>query len=113
MTLASLRVGALVGFLSCSAALALAQPSYAPKNDEPNPYQPGVSWGRLPDGRRWGATGGVDIAPDGTIWAYDRCGGNQNGCANSQLTAILHFDTSGTLLNHFGAGLFNFPHGLY
>jgi L-ascorbate metabolism protein UlaG (beta-lactamase superfamily)/pimeloyl-ACP methyl ester carboxylesterase/sugar lactone lactonase YvrE len=99
--------------LLLSATSALAQPGYAPRNDEPNPYQPGVSWGKLPDGRKWGATGGVDIAPDGSVWAYDRCGGNQNGCAASTLPAILHFDTSGRLLGSFGAGLFNFPHGLY
>ena len=49
--------------LLLTATSALAQPGYQPKNDEPNPYQPGVSWGKLPDGRTWGATGGVDIAP--------------------------------------------------
>ena len=90
-----------------------AQQSYAPPNDATNPYLPGASWGALPDGRRWGATAGVDIAPDGTIWAYDRCGGNQNGCVGSKLTVILHFDTSGKLLRQFGADLFNFPHGFH
>jgi L-ascorbate metabolism protein UlaG (beta-lactamase superfamily)/pimeloyl-ACP methyl ester carboxylesterase/sugar lactone lactonase YvrE len=90
-----------------------AQPSYAPPNDVPAPYLPGTSWGELPDGRRWGATAGVDIAPDGSIWAYDRCGGNQNGCVGSKLTAILHFDPSGKLSHHFGADLFNFPHGFH
>ena len=70
-----LRVAAAL--LVIAGARASAQPSYAPTNDEPNPYQHGVSWGQLPDGRKWGATGGVDIAPDGTIWAYDRCGGTR------------------------------------
>ena len=48
---------------------AQAQPSYAPKNDEPNPFQPGASFGQLPDARKWGSTAGIDLAPDGTIWA--------------------------------------------
>src|SRR5262245_34262133 len=91
---------------------ALAQPSYAAPNDAPNGFLPGVTWGKLPDGRRWGSTGGVDIAPDGTIWAYDRCGGNNNGCTDSPLAPILHFDKAGRLLTSFGAGMFNFPHGI-
>ena len=105
-------------FLSASVAFALtllpaaamAQASYQPKNDEPNPYKPGVSFGQLPDGRKWGSTAGIDFAPDGTIWAYDRCGANT--CVGSKLNPILHFDTTGKLLGQFGAGLFNFPHGL-
>ena len=92
---------------------AIAQPSYPPPNDLPNPFLPGTSWGSLPDGRRWGATAGVDIAPDGSIWAYDRCGGNQNGCVGSKLTAIFHFDPSGKLRHQFGGDLFNFPHGFH
>src|SRR6266481_8415189 len=104
-------------FLSASVAAALmllpvaarAQASYQPKNDEANPYKPGVSFGQLPDGRKWGSTAGIDFAPDGTIWAYDRCGANT--CVGSMADPILHFDTSGKLLGKFGAGLFNFPHG--
>ena len=91
-------------------ATAMAQASYQPKNDEPNPYKAGASFGQLPDGRKWGSTAGIDFAPDGTIWAYDRCGANT--CVGSKLNPILHFDTSGKLLGQFGAGLFNFPHGL-
>src|SRR5436309_1077646 len=90
---------------------AAAQPSYAPTNSEPNPFQPGVSFGQLPDGRKWGSTAGIDIAPDGSVWAYDRCGANS--CVGSTATPILHFDTAGKLLGSFGAGMFNFPHGLY
>ena len=105
-------------FLSASVAAALmllpvaarAQASYQPKNDEPNPYKVGLSFGQLPDGRKWGSTAGIDFASDGTIWAYDRCGANT--CVASKLNPILHFDTSGKLLGQFGAGLFNFPHGL-
>jgi sugar lactone lactonase YvrE len=102
--------GTALAALLMTGGSALAQPSYAPTNSEPNPYPAGVTFGQLPDGRKWGATAGVDIAPDGTIWAYDRCGANT--CVGSTVTPILHFDTSGKLLGSFGAGMFNFPHGL-
>jgi hypothetical protein len=52
---------------------AQAQESYAAPNAGPNPYQTITGWAKLPDGRKWGSTAGVDIGPDGTLWAYDRC----------------------------------------
>jgi hypothetical protein len=53
---------------------AFAQASTVCVNDAPDPYQRGASFAHLPDGRNWGSTAGVAVAPDGTIWAYDRCG---------------------------------------
>jgi hypothetical protein len=88
-----------------------AQPSYPPPNDLPNPYSTVAGWAHLPDGRRWGSTAGVDVGPDGHIWAYDRCGANS--CANSPLDPIIEFDASGNPLKHFGAGLFVQPHGFF
>ena len=42
----------------------------------PNPTsQALLNWAPLPDGREWGSTAGIDIGPDGHVWAYDRCGG--------------------------------------
>ena len=32
----------------------------APINDLPNPYSSIDGWGKLPDGREWGSTAGVD-----------------------------------------------------
>jgi hypothetical protein len=80
-------------------------------NDLPNPYRPGVSWGQLPEGRKWGSVASVSLAPDGTIWAADRCGENGSGgtaCIgkNVAVNPIFQFDTSGKLLKAFGAGLF-------
>src|SRR5262249_41185385 len=43
-------------------------------NDLPNSYNPGVDWGQLPAGRKWGSTASVSTGPDGTIWVADRCG---------------------------------------
>jgi 6-bladed beta-propeller len=87
------------------------------RNDLANPYRPGVSWGRLPEGRKWGSTASVTTAPDGTIWVADRCGnsgagGSTCGGASANVNPIFQFDTSGKLLKTFGAGMFVSPHKL-
>ncbi|HEV3331920.1 MAG TPA: peptidyl-alpha-hydroxyglycine alpha-amidating lyase family protein [Bryobacteraceae bacterium] len=86
-------------------------------NDLPNPYQPGVSWGQLPEGRKWGSTASVTIAPDGTIWVVDRCGnsgagGTTCGGASASVNPVFQFDTSGKMRKSFGAGIFVSPHKL-
>ncbi|MCZ6918095.1 MAG: hypothetical protein O7I93_15085 [Gemmatimonadetes bacterium] len=83
-----------------------------PINDLPNPYYTIDGWAKLPDGRTWGSTAGVDIDPDGKhLWAIDRCGGN--GCAESGLDPILKIDPSGNVVTSFGGGKLIFPHGLH
>ncbi len=83
------------------------------KSPLPNPNPTMVKgFGPLPDGRMWGSTAGVDIGPDGNIWAYDRCG--TNTCLESNLAPIFKFDrVSGKVLANFGGGMIVFPHGLY
>jgi streptogramin lyase len=76
---------------------------------QPNPYTTIEKWGQLPEGRTWGSTSAIDVAPDGHIWVAERCGANT--CAGSNLPSILEFDPSGKLLRSFGAGMFIFPHG--
>jgi 6-bladed beta-propeller/NHL repeat len=84
------------------------------RNDLPNPFRPGVHWGQLPEGRKWGSTAGVYAGLDGkTIWAIDRCGASGAGgatCADSPLDPVVQFDTSGKLLKSFGKGLIVSPH---
>ncbi|HVD78084.1 MAG TPA: peptidyl-alpha-hydroxyglycine alpha-amidating lyase family protein [Vicinamibacteria bacterium] len=66
----------------------------------------------MPEGRTWGATSAVEIAPDGrSIWVGERCGANT--CAGSSLPALLRFDEAGRLTASFGAGMFVFPHGIH
>jgi streptogramin lyase len=89
---------------------AFAQASYPCVNDAPDPYQRGVSFAPLPDGRVWGSTAGVAVAADGTIWAYDRCGANS--CAGSPLDPIIAFSPDGKVRRRFGGGLFQMPHSL-
>ena len=94
-----------------TAVAAFGQPSYAPPNDLPNPYTTVRDWAQLPDGRKWGSTAGIEVAPNGHIWAYDRCAANS--CADSPLDPVLEFDASGKDLRHFGAGMFVQPHGMF
>ena len=87
------------------------------RNDLPNPFKPGVDWGELPVGRKWGSTASITTAPDGTIWVVDRCGNSGAGgttCAGASagISPIFHFNTSGKLLKSFGAGMFVSPHKL-
>lgn len=85
------------------------------KKNLPNPNPVVIKdWGRLPEGRTWAPTSGVDIGPDGHVWSYDRCGPPDNGCDGSTFAPILKFDRqTGRILKSFGAGLFVSPHGFY
>jgi hypothetical protein len=66
----------------------------------------------LPDGRKWGATAGISIAPDGNIWDAERCGANS--CVGSEVDPIVEIDRkTGKVRRHFGKGMFVQPHGLY
>ena len=82
-------------------------------NAAPNPYRMLDKWAQLPEGRQWGAPIGVEVDHrDGkSIWVFDRCG--ENSCTGSNLAPIMKFDASGKLVTNFGAGMFNFPHGLF
>ncbi len=83
-----------------------------PANSQPNPYRTVEGWAKMPEGRTWGATSAVDVAPDGrSIWVGERCGANT--CAGSSLPVILRFDETGRLTTSFGAGMFIFPHGFH
>ena len=91
-----------------------AQPSYAPPNGGlPNPYRAIPDWAKLPDGRSFGATAGVAVAPNGKVWAVERCGSNKHGCHGSPVDPVIEFDQSGNPLRHFGAGMFESPHGIF
>jgi len=83
------------------------------QNSAPNPYRTVLGiWAPLPDGRDWGSTSLVEVSPDGeTIWAVDRCG--ENTCVgHDDLDVVFQFDKQGNILTQFGAGLFEWPHGI-
>jgi DNA-binding beta-propeller fold protein YncE len=82
-------------------------------NAAPNPYRLDEGWAKLPEGRKWGAAVGVDIDRDGkSVWVFDRCA-TADDCSGSKLAPIQKFDAAGKLVTSFGAGMFNYPHGLY
>src|ERR1700704_3974635 len=105
-------LAAIFAVLAMSAGKAYTQEGIQPVNDPPNPYQTIEGWAKMPEGRTWGSTSAVDIAPDGkSIWVAERCGGNS--CAGSSLPVVLKFDEAGKLVKSFGAGMFIFPHGIH
>ncbi len=110
----SALAGSMAAIVALSGGIAFAQASYAPPNakDLPTQYTTVLNWSQLPDGRQFGATAGVAIAPDGNIWTYERCGSNT--CKdNSDVNPVLELDQkTGTILKQFGKGLFVEPHGL-
>jgi DNA-binding beta-propeller fold protein YncE len=121
----SLRAALAIGIVAALGvgSLSLAQ-TMAPTNSAPNPYRSIDNWAKLPDGRTWGSTAGVDIDPDGTsVWVAERCGafappsqfkpGQPFACDGSNLDPILKFDASGKLVKSFGAGMFILPHGIH
>ena len=82
-------------------------------NAAPTPYRVDEGWAKLPQGRKWGAAVGVDIDRDGkSVWVFDRCA-TADDCSGSNLAPIQKFDASGRLVVSFGAGMFNYPHGLF
>ncbi|HZS05506.1 MAG TPA: peptidyl-alpha-hydroxyglycine alpha-amidating lyase family protein [Blastocatellia bacterium] len=105
-------VTAIIAVIALSGWQAFTQSSIQPVNDLPNPYTTVENWAKMPEGRKWGATSAVEIAPDGrSIWVAERCGANT--CVGSNLPSILKFDASGKLVRSFGEGMFIFPHGFY
>jgi sugar lactone lactonase YvrE len=105
-----------VALAAMFAALALCAPSIACAEDgpnaAPNPYRTEENWAKLPEGRKWGMTIGLDFASDGkSLWVFDRCGAKT--CAGSDIKPIQKFDASGKLVTSFGGGMFIFPHGMF
>ncbi|PYS13183.1 MAG: hypothetical protein DMG15_12000 [Acidobacteria bacterium] len=119
MTFVLLVVLALYG------GAANTQDDVQPTNDLPNPYETIAPWGKLPEGRSWGALSAVAIDNDGqSVWVADRCGANPetppgasafqyDSCAGSTLPPVLKFDSAGNVVKSFGAGIFIFPHKIY
>jgi DNA-binding beta-propeller fold protein YncE len=103
---------AIVASLAISGERGFAQTAADP-NAAPNPYRVDEGWAKLPAGRKWGAAVGVDIDRDGkSVWVFDRCA-TADDCSGSNLAPIQKFDASGRLVASFGAGMFNYPHGLF
>ncbi len=111
------RIRYALGLAMVAAIIMLAEGIFAAgdadPNSAPNPYLVDEGWAKLPQGRKWGAAIGVDIDRDGkSVWVFDRCG-TADDCSGSDLAPIQKFDASGKPVTSFGAGLFNYPHGIF
>jgi len=118
---AAVAAGVAHGWKTSAQTPAAPRPTTAPDaivaNSYPNPFVTTADFFKMPAGRKWGSTAGVDIDRDGkSVWIIDRCGGNSCYDAAtgrmSDLDPILHFDENGRLIKSFGAGLIVFPHGI-
>ena len=97
--------------VAAASHVASAQANIKPVNDLPNPYHTVEGWAKLPDGRAWGSTSAVAIAPDGRgVWVAERCGAN--ACVGSPLPTVYLFDATGAVQQAFGAGMLLSPHGI-
>ena len=107
----TLRLGAgIFALIALSAEQTYAQGNNP--NAYPNPYQLQENWAKLPPGRTWGSTIGIEIDPDGkSLWTFDRCAALN--CRGSTLDPIMKFDANGVMQIKFGGGLVNDPHGFH
>ena len=107
----TLRLGAgIFALIALSAEQTYAQGNNP--NAYPNPYQLQENWAKLPPGRTWGSTIGIEIDPDGkSLWTFDRCAALN--CRGSTLDPIMKFDPNGVMQIKFGGGLVNDPHGFH
>jgi len=96
-----------VALLTGIAVLPVYAQSKVPINP---PYRIIADWPRVPADLKLGAVPGIHIGPDGSIYAFHRCGADS--CVGSKEPTILKFDATGKLLKSWGAGMFNFPHGI-
>jgi sugar lactone lactonase YvrE len=110
--LAGIRIDAFKPTASAADAVGREAADAAPApNSQPNPYVADAGFFKLPAGRTMGSSSAVGVDSKGHIWIADRCGANS--CAGSKLDPVMEFDAQGNLLKAFGAGMFNFPHGLF
>lgn len=82
-----------------------------PNNSWPTPYRTLREWAELPQGMTWPAITGAQEGPDGKLYVLGRC--HENSCTGRSEPAVLVYDMSGKLVNSWGAGMFNFPHGFW
>ena len=86
MTRTKLAFGVLV-------VTAFAAAPLQAQHDTSNPFRPIYGWGELPEGREWGSTSAVAIAPDGNIWVAERCA--RNVCVDSEGELLMTIGTPG------------------
>ena len=91
------RVTLMLGVAMFALMALSGERTYAQATDPnayPNPYQMQENFAKLPPGRKWGSTIGIEIDPDGkSLWTFDRCAALN--CRGSTLDPIMKFDPNG------------------
>ena len=104
------RTVAALGCLLSSSMTLAQQNTVLP--DYPNRYTTFENPVTLPAGRVMGSGNAVDVDSQGNIWVFERCGGNQGACLESDVDPVLKFSPEGEFLSSFGGGMFVWPHGI-
>jgi hypothetical protein len=107
----SRRLPFALALLAVSAFTQTTPKTLDPNNTWPTPYRTLREWAELPKGMTWPAITGAQEGPDGKLYVLGRC--HENSCTGRTEPAVLVYDMSGKLVNSWGAGLFNFPHGFW
>jgi sugar lactone lactonase YvrE len=75
-------------------------------------YQLVDGWPELPRGATgWGQTIGIEIDDQDHLWVFHRCFAGNCVQGRENVSPVLHYDTDGRIVRHFGAGMFVWPHG--
>ena len=99
------------GFTRIAAIVAMLALFELATHAQSNRYRVVENWAQLPDGLKFGQVMAVYPGPDGSIYAFHRCGSDT--CVGRTEPAVLRFDQSGKLLKSWGESMFVWPHGLY
>ena len=70
--------------------------------DYPNNYTMYDDVVSMPAGRVMGSGNAVDVDSRGNIWVFERCGGNQGACLQSDVDPVLKFSPEGEVLMVLG-----------
>ena len=99
-------VAALVGTIAIASPQALHSQALS--------YRLVEGWAQLPSGvEAWGQTIGVELDADGNLWVFHRCFAENCNGGRENVAPMLKYDPSGRLLDSWGEGMFNWPHGFF
>ncbi len=94
------------------ATIAIASPQAL--HGQTSSYRLIEGWAQLPSGvEAWGQTIGVELDADGNLWVFQRCFAENCNGGRENVAPMLKYDPSGRLLDSWGEGMFNWPHGFF
>jgi hypothetical protein len=108
------RVGLVPVVALVAALVATTTIATASVEAQQSPYRLVEGWAQLPNGvEAWGQTIGVDLDSEGNLWVFHRCFAENCNGGREDVAPVLKYDPSGRLLDSWGEGLFNWPHGFF